>query len=458
MKWAEHVFGQADLGDARRTQRLVHVAAILAAKPLSSFCQAYQTWPETKAAYRFIENDSITASQLELPSREAALKACQGQKIVLAVSDTSSLNFTNHRATQGLGPISEAHLQGLLFHSTLMLSELGVPLGLFSQKQWIRDAAEHGKAKNRKHKKIQDKESFRWVQNIQESSLDMDTLPEETRPHVIHVFDREGDIYEVFQALQDTDDGAVIRSSWNRKTQNPHGHLHNLVLASPSCGRQTIDVPRKQGERKRKALVVYRAIPVTLEPPLRLRSQLSLTLNMVAVTEIKAPIGVEPLQWFLLTTQPIDSFQDILNIVRIYKLRWRIEEYHLILKSGCRIEKIQFETADRIKKLLMILAAVALRLLQLTYMARIHPHLPCTHVLNKNEWRALQTHIQGKPPPQKAKPPSLQQAMLWIGRLGGHLGRKSDGMPGVRSIWRGWRDLQLITVMFIACQTQTNSH
>jgi hypothetical protein len=229
-------------------------------------------------------------------------------------------------------------------------------------------------------------------------------------------------------------------------------------LSAPSTraavvGRRTIQVPRKHGERNRKARVEYRACTVTLDPPSRrAENGHRLQVNVVAVAEADPPEGVsKPLQWILVTTLAIDTLEEVLEVVRIYTLRWRIEEYHLILKSGCNAEKLQFETAKRLMKMLAILAAIALRLLELTHRARIEPGLPCTQVLSEEEWRALVTAIHAKPPSKKARPPTLKQAFLWIGKLGGHVGRKSDGMPGVRTMWRGWQDLQLLTVMYKAC-------
>jgi hypothetical protein len=228
-------------------------------------------------------------------------------------------------------------------------------------------------------------------------------------------------------------------------------------LSGPALGRRTIQVPRKQGERKRKATVEYRACVVTLDPPgAGHPNRKPLEVNVVAVTEPNPPEGVKPLQWILVTTEPIDTLEDVIEVVRLYTLRWRIEEYHLILKSGCRIEKVQFETADRIMKVLSLLAAAALRILQLTYRARVEPDVPCAEVLTEDEWRALVTRIQGRPPPKRARPPTLKQAVLWIGRLGGHLGRKSDGMPGVRTMWSGWRDLQILVIMYQACTQGPN--
>jgi hypothetical protein len=288
---------------------------------------------------------------------------------------------------------------------------------------------------------------------VEESSLAFDVLEEEERPLQIHVFDREGDIHEVFQMVEEMGEGCVIRSSRNRKVEGPNKYLHEAVMKAPVLGRQTIDVPRKQGERKRKAKVEYRACALTLDPPnIHSKGRRQLRVNVVAVTEINPPDNIKkPVQWTLVTTLAIDTFEEVLEVVRIYTLRWRIEEYHLILKSGCRIEQLQFETAVRLMKMIAILAAVALRLLALTYHARLEPDLPCTQILTEDEWRALVTGIQGRPPPKKARPPTMKQAIMWIGKLGGHVGRKSDGMPGVRTMWRGWQDLQLLTTMYQAC-------
>lgn len=452
--WAREVFGNACLGDQRRTSRLIEVVGALAEKPLNSFCQTYPKWSDTKAAYRLIANKNITVEHIQEPSSQAAVNSCRGKKAVLAISDTTSLNFTSHRAASGLGPIGEISYQGILFHSTIVVRKDGVPLGILRQEAWVRDPEEHGKRHQRKQRKIEDKESYRWVKSIVESSEDMNSLPDHERPNMIHIFDREGDIYEVFEAIEDVGDGAVIRSSWNRKISDEHKYIHDQVLNSRILGRETFDVPRKQGERKRKAKVEYHACAVTLRPK---KDHRPIEINVVAVVETKPPKGIEPLKWMLLTTETINTLNEVREIVRLYTIRWRIEEYHLILKSGCRMEKVQFETADRIMKILAIYAAVALRLLQMTYQARVDPNLPCTAVISENEWRALQTYIQGKTPPPKAKPPTLKQAILWIGKLGGHLGRKNDGMPGVRTLWRGWRDLQVILAMYIVCRNHTTN-
>lgn len=451
--WAQQIFGQADLGDKRRTRRLVEVAIALACKPMRKICSSFEKWKQIKGGYRLIENKAVTVEQLYRPSTLAAVQASRNQKMVLAISDTTSFNFTNHRAASGLGPIGKLETQGLLLHSTIVLRQDGVPLGLLRQQAWARDPAEYGQKHRRKQRALEEKESYRWVQTVEECSLFFDELEESARPLLIHVFDREGDIYEVFQALARTGEGCVIRSSWNRKVDDPNQYLHDAVLKSPVLVCATIEVPRKQGERERSAKVKYQACPVTLVPsPSPLSEQRPVQVNVIAVTEYDPPQGItQSLQWILVTTLPIDTLEEVQGGARIYKQRWRVEDYHLILKSGCKAESMQFETAERLMKMLALLCANALRLLRLTYHARIEPDLPCTAVLADDEWRALETAIHKKPPAPAAQPPSLKQAILWIGKLGGHVGRRSDGMPGVRTLWRGWQDLQLLTVMYQVC-------
>lgn len=456
-QWANHVFGQAQLGDLRRTKRLVNVAATLAAHPTASFCQAFQQWPTIKAAYRFIQNQSFDHSDIQSPIQKTTVDACKSQSVILAIADTTSFNFTSHRATQGLGTISQKESQGLWFHSSLALTTDGLPLGVLHQKAWVRNIDDHGKKHLRKQNPIQQKESYRWVESVIQGSKAFDTLNPNQRPFVIHIFDREGDIYDVFQAALQMKAGAIIRSRANRKTTHHQQKIHDLVLNSKTRGQQTLQIKTIHNNKpsNRKANVTYQACPVQLKPIHD--SHIPLNLNVVAVTEQNPPPDTQPIQWILITTQPINSLQDIQSVVDHYKLRWHIEQYHLILKSGCRIEKVQFETAQRIIKILAVFAPIACRILTLTYLARINPQEPCTNALTQQEWKALYTHINKKLPDSKTKPPSIQQAILWIGRLGGHLGRKSDKMPGVRTLWKGLRDLELLTSMFLNFQPQSQS-
>ena len=192
-----------------------------------------------------------------------------------------------------------------------------------------------------------------------------------------------------------------------------------------------------------------RAIRVQIQPPARPKGRQGqpLEYTLVEVWERDPPAGnlqEERAHWRLWTTEPVLTGADAWRIVEIYRRRWLIEEMHLVLKSGCRMEHLQLESVERLKKALSFYLPIAVRILQLKTLARQSPQLPCTEILSATEWQTLWAHIHGQWPTESTAVPTVRQAVLWIARIGGHLNRKSDGMPGVRTLWRGWRDFQLI--------------
>jgi hypothetical protein len=455
--WAGNLYRTVSLPDARLEKRLLTIAQMIAAKPLDSINQACDNWASAKAAYRFIENNAVTPDSLIEPIRDAAARDCGGLEAVIAVQDTTVLSFDRARQAKGLGPVNDStEARGMLLHPAMALRLDGAPLGLLDLQHWCRDL-EPPDDQTKAKRSIEEKESGKWLRGIRASRQAIESnLPEEAdiigRPRLIHVFDREGDIHDVFDLVLAGGDGAVIRSSQNRRVMTGDGRgalAHNAVRIAPLLGTTDIDVPRKQGQKKRRATVEARACKLRLTPqregPDRPRW---FELNLVEILEVNAPEDATPLHWLLWTTEPVESLANALEIVRIYKLRWKIEEFNLILKSGCRIEELQFETADRLAKVVALYSPVAVRILQLREWSRLEPEAPCTVVLTDDQWRSLWTYIHRKRPASGASPPSIKQATLWIGRLGGHLGRKSDGMPGVRALWRGWRDLDLLSAMF----------
>ena len=274
---------------------------------------------------------------------------------------------------------------------------------------------------------------------------------------MIHVFDREGDIHEVFEEILDSPDGGVIRCNHNRRvlTQDDRGALaHEAVTETQPLGSVRIDVPRKHGQKKRCARIEVRACRVKLTPSRgNYPARQWIDLNLVEVIEPRPPAKAAALRWLLWTTEPVETFDQAMAVVEIYKRRWKIEEFFLVLKSGCRIEALQFDTSERLAKAVALYAPIALRILQLRDLSRVTPEVACTIVLSDEQWKTLWTHIHKQPVPCGMSPPTIKQATLWIGRLGGHLGRKSDGLPGVRTLWAGWRDLALLTDFYKSLET-----
>lgn len=455
--WACDLFATARFVDKRLDRRAREVLSALAAKPADSIPQAFDDWAGAKATYRFIENDRVRCEDILAPLGEAAGRACASHRVVLAVQDTTALTFPKARSMQGLGDLNDFS-KGLLFHTTLALTPEATPLGVLDLQWWSRDGAERGKAGLRKKRSVEEKESAKWLRGIRAASRAWRAQrgPLDTG-RLIHVFDREGDVHEVFEEIgSGGDQGAVIRCAQNRRARrhagDPIGWAHQIVRGAPLLGVTTIDLPRAHGMPARPDVAVQlRACTVTLCPsPTQHPRRRDLGMTLVELWESDPPKGVEALHWLLWTTEPADTLQEALAIVGIYRLRWRIEDYHLVLKAGCRVEDLQFESAERAAKVIYLYAAVAVRILALRELSRREPEAPCTRVLSHAEWRTLWTYIHKKPPARHAPPPTIKQAVLWIGRLGGHLGRKSDGMPGVTTLWRGWRDLSNLLVLYCA--------
>jgi len=453
--WAAQTYATAALPDQRLNARLVQTAALLAARPSDSIPQAGETWAQSKGIYRMIENDSVSAEQLLQPVYEATAKRCAGAPVILAVQDTTSLNYTSLRQTEGLGPIDSGQARGLLLHSTLAVRADGVPLGVLHAQSWARAAEGERSAPQRKQRPIEEKESAKWLRGMSGAQAVLQRcVPAASRPRLIHIQDREGDIHEVLQAVVEAGEGCVIRCEHNRRVQGPEesiAYAHEQVRQAPVLGRLQLAVPRKPGQVQRTAEVELRSLAMTLSPcRQRHPNRRPLRLTLVEVWESDPPPDVQPLHWLLWTTEPAATREQVLTVVQWYRQRWQIEEVHLALKSGCRIESLQFDTAERLRKALAIYLPIAVRIVQLRSLARVEPESPCTTVLSEDEWRTLWISIHRKRPPANTRPPTLRQAVLWIGRLGGHLGRKGDGMPGVRTLWRGWRDLQVRLVIYQA--------
>jgi hypothetical protein len=457
--WAAATFATARLPDARLNVRLVKVAATLGAKPLDSFPQACGDWAEAKGAYRFVENERVTAEAMIEAAGDATARASAGRAVVYSVQDTTTLSFPRAGQTEGLGPIGSCDVAGMLVHSTLALDEEGVAQGLFDQQWWCRP--EEGEAAPKRRKEtyktlpLEAKESYKWFRGVEAAEQALArNVPATERPRLIHIFDSEGDIHELFERIAGSGDGAVIRLAQNRRVQKEESEFdsaHQVVRAAPLLATVPIDVPRKHGQAARTATVQVRACRVVLRPNMAWhRERCSLELGLVEVWEPNPPEDMEPLHWRLWTTEPATTASEALAVVAIYKKRWKIEDIHLTLKSGCRIEQVQFKTAARIAKVLALYSPVAVRLVRLRDLARVSGEVPCTEVLNRSEWQALWTYIHNQAPPAQTPVPTIRQAVLWIGRLGGHLGRKHDGMPGVRTLWRGWRDLQMLTTLYNA--------
>jgi len=443
--WAEEEFGGARLGDQRLRQRLLILVRDVYARPQAHLPQACQTRAKTKAAYRFLAHRETSMDALLQPHLEATRQRIAAERLVLAVQDTTSLNYSTHRATDDLGPIgtqAEGAL-GLWLHSTLAFNTEGTPLGLLDVQCWARDGRQFGKHHERKKRSIEEKESAKWLKSFRAVAEVQGRTP---GTRLVSVGDREADIYELFQeAWADPQGpGLLVRAEQDRLRAEGQEHLWSWLEQQAAAGVQEIRVPRRGAQAARGARLEVRFAQVTLRPPRSKPKLPALTLGAVLAQEAEAPAGIKPLRWMLLTTCPVGSFEGACEKLRWYTLRWGIEVYHRTLKSGCQIEQRQLGTAERLEACLAIDLVVGWRIFHLAKLGRETPAVPCTVYFEEAQWKALLAYLTKNPVPP-AQPPSLGEAMRLVASLGGFLGRKSDGNPGTQTLWLGLQRLDDIT-------------
>jgi len=435
--WAEEEFGAVRLGDARLTQRLLVLARDFYARPQAQIPQACQSRAKTKAAYRFLEHHETTMEQLMAAHVTATGQRIAQERIVLAVQDTTSLNYSTHPATAQLGPIGSRPdgLIGLLVHDTMAFSLEGTPLGLLDVQCWARDAATFGKKHQRKQQPIEQKESSKWLQSWRRVAAVQQRCPHTT---LVSVGDREADIYELFHLAHQTPTGPklLVRAEHDRLLAQGHAHLWPTVEQQPLAGLQQLAVPRRGAHPARVARLEIRFAQVSLNPPQRKAAYGPVTLWAVLAQEGASPEGIDPLRWMLLTTYPVTTFAEATERLEWYSKRWGIEIYHRTLKSGCRIEQRQLGSAASIEACLAIDMVVAWRIYHLTKLGREVPNVPCTVFFEEAQWKALHTYITKNPLPPD-EPPTLREAIRMVASLGGFLGRKGDGEPGTQTLWLG---------------------
>ena len=441
LSWAGREMWSVDLGDPRRNQRLVRVLEDFYARPNASIPQAcHESWGRLKGAYRLLGNDNVSLHDILAPHYASTAERMHNEPVVLAVQDTTSLNYSTHSTTTGLGPIT-THRNGdvgLEVHDTLAFTPGGVPLGLLDVQWWARDATEFGKKYSRRKRPIEDKESYKWLASFQAAAHAQRLCP---NTRVVSIGDRESDIFDLFELALSRDDhpALLVRASVDRCVQSTTaiGRLWKTVESCRESEIRDVHVARAGQRAARQARLQVRFCEVDLRPPRNgPAGRRPLRVWAVLAREENPPPAVEPLEWMLLTTIEVRTFSQAMEKIDWYMRRWGIEVYHHTLKSGCLIEERQITTASGLANCLAIDMIVAWRILYMTRLGREVPELPCTAVFTEDEWQSLhKVSYPRKPLP--LQPPSLKQLIGMLARLGGHIGRNSDGPPGVDSLWIG---------------------
>jgi len=448
--WVIQEFAQAVLPDRRHRRRLQRIATAFAQKPTAPIPQACSSLAEAKATYRFVENDAIMPAVIRQSHHQATVQRVRAHPIILAVQDTTVLNYTTHPCTQGLGPICHTRRTiGLLLHSTLAITPTGQPLGFLHNAVRARDR--HARVSSREGRKLIHKESYKWVESLAACQAIAPLCPNTL---LVNITDREGDLYELFvQALRVPAGKRVellVRARHDRKLAEGSATLWQQVAHQPVAATLQVRVGRHGDQPSRLASLSIRFCAVQLKAPKRKAEQPSLRLWAIQAQEVHPPKGTTPILWQLLTTLPVTCTAEAIERVRWYAQRWQIEVIHKVLKSGCKVEQRQMETAQRLERALSIDLVVAWRILALCKAARELPEDPISDWLPAAQWQTLWSYVHQRTTIPKSSP-TVRQAVRWIAQLGGFLGRKSDGEPGTTTLWRGLQQLEAMTKMWVLC-------
>lgn len=417
--WTAREFGGAPLGDKRLSQRLIEIGLNKAANPGSSYGGAAQgDWPKVKAYYRFIEQPeegAVTPSNILLPHREQTIRRMKAERTVLCVQDGSDLNYSRLTDCTGLGEIGTnqtgATSAGLHLHSTLALTEDGLPLGVLRSQCTAPEFDEEQKAKKPIEIPIEEKKTFAWIEGIRDCMALKAQMP---HTRLINVMDREADFFELFDEQRHHCSGVelLVRAKHDRVTTGEK-KLFETIRCSPVKAQIEIAVPRQSARAKkskqkarekrpaRRAKVSLRYRQVEIEPTRQHKDKEPMILWVVHIREQKPPRNAERVEWFLLTTIAVESTEDALNCVNWYKLRWRIEDWHRVLKSGCGVEKLLHKTAERLKRAVAINAVIAWRIMLMTLLGRETPSLPAEIMFSDLEMKVLNAYAQKKHSPSR---------------------------------------------------------
>ena len=410
--WAKQEFGSAPLGDTRLSQRLVDIAESKAEKPGRAFTGVAEgDWPAVKAYYRFIDHpdeEAVNMTHILQPHRERTVRRMKAQRTVLCIQDGSDLEYTSLAQCTGLGVIgtnqTTATSRGLHLHGTFAVAPNGLPLGV------LRAECVAPKWKSPDDQRlsytipIEEKDTFCWIEGLRDT-MDVAVAMPQTR--LINVCDREADFFELFEEQRRNPCvDLLVRANHNRVIMEEPFKLFPAIRQAPLQTKVQVHVPRqsarpklskKKGRPKRPSRLAeleVRYQPIQLRPSKYYSGKDPIDVWVIHAVESCPPEASEPVEWFLLTTVNITSPEDAVQCLRWYCLRWRIEDFHRVLKSGCGIEQIAHETAERIRRAIAINLVIAWRIMLMTLLGRETPDLPPEVTFSNIELQVLRAYAK----------------------------------------------------------------
>jgi len=445
--WAEEQFCASELGDKRRTNRLIKIASHLAENIGSSLplsCGGEESLLE--GAYRFVRNAKIKPYAIAEGAFKATVKRAQNSKVLLAIEDTTTLGFKHDVEDLGdIGGPKKSATQGFIAHNVLLVDvEKRQTLGLIEQRIWKRNTTEHGKSHNRRKRDYATKESYKWEDASRQIAERLGKKINQT----ISICDREADVYDYLFYKTKQQQRFIVRAAQNRQVlSKKESLLFDCIGSGKKLGTYEVQIQQKSGRKKRKAKLELRSGRVTIKPPKNANQKLPIEINFVIAQEIKAPKKEEPLCWIILTSEAVDDFEKARLVTKYYEMRWRVEEYHKAWKTGAGAERQRMQSSGNLERMLVILGIVAVRLLQLREtlseggIKSSAEKIACTNVLTREEWIVLWSFVnKNKKPPKKVE--NLKWAYEAIAKLGGWSNSKRTGIASWLTMWKGWFRLQ----------------
>ncbi len=439
--WAQKQFGQADLNDPRRTQRLVALATSLAEQPGIPISKLIISPADMEGAYRFIRNDQIKAEDIAEAGFYVTAQEAFEQQTLLALEDTTSLSYSHHSIQDTLGHSNQGNRHRAMFvHSTLLFApETHTVVGLIEQQRWTRDIEKRGQRHQHATRPYKEKESYKWEQ----ASRHVAERLGEKMSEVISVCDREADLFEYLTYKHEQQQRFIVRSMQSRCIEEHDNRLYDYASKLLSAGSKELKIPQKGGRKSRTAHLDIKYAPVTLKSPANKKEFDNISLYYVGC--IEQGESDDKLAWHLLTSEPVTNKEEALNIVSYYERRWLIEDFHKVWKSeGTQVEQLRMQSKDNLERLSVIWAFIATRLLQLRFMneSKELSSSCCERVLKGKAWKLMWLKLEKKKLPKEA--PNISWAYKSIARLGGWKDTKRTGRASVKTLWQGWFRLQTI--------------
>lgn len=456
LEWVNENFGNLPFSDVRRGRRAMKIAAAMTNSPGKSIPSICENFYEVKATYDFFKHAEAIPDILQATHRKLLHHAMTQEGEYLLIEDTSDMSYSTKRKTiSGLGPIGhgKGSMQGFHLHTTLAAKWVPFKSGATFKKPSIEvlgladqqyDVRQLIPKKN--GKKIPRKSSSKILASKKESAvweLALERIPKpilEKNVRYVRVCDRGADIYEVLHDSKKNGFGFVIRASQNRSLVNSSLKLFEYASLAESIGsfdlflRTRLDQPAYTANLNVSMQTV--TIRSSQRPGFPAGKLPDVKCSVIRVFESMPTAGKEPLEWFLLCDKETISFEEAINCVLQYSCRWLVEDFHKALKTCVGAEKLQLESADRLFAAVAIMSVIALRLISLREQFRINALRPAEESgLTKLEQKVLALYL-------KRAIKTIHDVSMAIGRLGGHLNRKSDKQPGLLTLWRGMLKLQ----------------